>query len=393
MLNEFPVISQTFVTKEIIELSRQGHSVTVVTSRRGQGVIPQGIKVLVLAEISALKSMCHWVQLGLTSPTKFLRYTRALAVTNMSGAPWSFLLATYFLSAGKSTPDAVHSHFANRAASVGRVIAETLQIPRSVTTHAADIYTRSKYFRRHLEGARVATVTEYNQDILRELGFPRTYLIRCGVDIGPLTPESTTKREPNHVVSVGRLVPKKGHDVLIRAIANLRKWNYDVRCTIVGTGPEERALRDLIESFGLSRQIQLVGAKSHTETLALLQSASVFALACRRDATGDTDGLPVAYLEAAAAGTPIVGTQIAGIGEFLTEETGWIALPEDVEGTADAILSALTNKPETTRKAENAVATVENSFSVPSQVQGLLTVLGDPSPMLTPSIRRARVKG
>jgi glycosyltransferase involved in cell wall biosynthesis len=144
---------------------------------------------------------------------------------------------------------------------------------------------------------------------------------------------SAGAREPYRIVAVGSLVPKKGHDVLVDAVARTREpWRLDV----IGDGPERGALEQRIAALGLSGRVRLLGALPEDEVRARLRRASVAALACAIAPDGDRDGIPVALVEAMACGTPVVTTRVSGIPE-LVEGAGVLVEPGDVMGLARAL--------------------------------------------------------
>jgi glycosyltransferase involved in cell wall biosynthesis len=160
------------------------------------------------------------------------------------------------------------------------------------------------------------------------------------------------------VVSVGSLIEKKGHDVLIEACARLRAEGLDVRCEIAGAGHLHDSLRSLIERLGVQDSVRLLGPLSREDVLARVASASVFALAAVPSRIG-VDGVPVALIEAMAVGTPPVSTALSGIPELVSDgETGLLVEPGDVAGLADALRRLLTDEPLRTRLGESARAHV-----------------------------------
>jgi colanic acid/amylovoran biosynthesis glycosyltransferase len=139
---------------------------------------------------------------------------------------------------------------------------------------------------------------------------------------------------PPRVVAVGRLVPKKGFDVLVRAAHRLPP---EVVVEIVGDGPQRAELEALARG-----RVRFSGALSHARALARLSGASAFALPCRELPSDDRDGLPVALVEAMRAGLPVVTTAVGGIPELVRDgETGLLVAPGDDAALAAALRSVL----------------------------------------------------
>jgi glycosyltransferase involved in cell wall biosynthesis len=134
-------------------------------------------------------------------------------------------------------------------------------------------------------------------------------------------------------------VPKKGFDVLIRAVAELRDRGEPVELVVAGeTGSEAGALARLVTDLRLAEVVRFRGTVSQAELLAELRRASVFALACRVDADGDRDGIPNVLVEAMAAGVPVVSTAVSGIPELIEHRVnGLLVAPEDPEALADEL--------------------------------------------------------
>jgi glycosyltransferase involved in cell wall biosynthesis len=146
------------------------------------------------------------------------------------------------------------------------------------------------------------------------------------------------------VLTVGRLVEKKGHDTLIRAAGLLRDEGVAFTLRIAGDGPEWPRLQRLVHELDLAEQVTFLGPLKSVEVQSEYGTASVFALACRRLANGDRDGLPNVLLEAMVQGLPIVGTTQAGIAEAIQHErNGMLAAPDDPAGLADALRRVLTD--------------------------------------------------
>ncbi|MEO0812700.1 MAG: glycosyltransferase, partial [Myxococcota bacterium] len=138
-----------------------------------------------------------------------------------------------------------------------------------------------------------------------------------------------------HLVSVGRLVEKKGHDDLIDALAESQ---LDLTLDIVGDGPLHDQLEEKIRLAGLGNRVRLVGALNNDKALRLLEQADAFVLASRTASDGDKEGTPTVLIEAQALGLPCVSTLHAGIPEILPKENHHLLAPErDPSSLANAL--------------------------------------------------------
>jgi glycosyltransferase involved in cell wall biosynthesis len=249
-------------------------------------------------------------------------------------------------------PDLFHAHFAHGSATLALLVSRLTGRPFSFTAHARDLLVAthpSMVRRKAAEAGAVIAVSEFTAARLRALAGAhgdRVVVVRNGIDteaIRGAADASPGRRDPV-VLAVARLVEKKGLDTLVRACRTLRDRGLEVRCEIIGEGPERPALEFLIRTLGLERSVSLLGAQPHEEVLRRLGRGRVFALPCRRARDGDEDALPVALVEALASGLPAVSTTAGGIAELVADgTTGRLVRPGDPEALADALAELLEN--------------------------------------------------
>jgi glycosyltransferase involved in cell wall biosynthesis len=277
-------------------------------------------------------------------------------------------------------PLRLHAHFANDAAVLARYLAAAAGLRYTVTAHAYDIYSDPFLLAPNLAAAtRVFTVSEANMNYL-EAGATaggwdagRLRLLHCGLELDRLPyRDPPPPAAPENIICIARLVPKKGHQVLLDAVACMVAAGRRLHLTLVGEGPGEAALRESVARLGLEDQVTLLGALDNQATLAALRRADLCVLAARVAADGDRDGLPVVLMEAAALGIPLVATRVGGIPELVDEACGWPAPPDDPQALAGAMTACLDGQPsERTARTRRARQRIEEQFNVAGQVVAL----------------------
>lgn len=150
---------------------------------------------------------------------------------------------------------------------------------------------------------------------------------------------------PATVLAVARLVPKKGLDHLVRAMADVVRKGIPCRLVIAGDGPQRRQLAELAERLGVAGCVRFTGWQDQAGVGRLLRSATILAVPSVIAADGDRDGIPNVILEAFAAGVPVVATRLPGIGEAIEHDTtGVLVEPGNADGLARAIESLLADE-------------------------------------------------
>lgn len=176
---------------------------------------------------------------------------------------------------------------------------------------------------------------------LAEIGCPeaKLHVSPCGIDPQRF---AVTRRLPQRLLAVGRLVEKKAPDSSIAAFARIAAQYPEARLDLVGDGPLAEKCRALVRQHGLGDRVQLHGVQSSQFVARLMQEASLFVQHSVTATSGDTEGLPVAVLEAMASALPVVSTRHSGIPEAVDDDvTGLLVDEHDVDGMAAAIATLL----------------------------------------------------
>jgi glycosyltransferase involved in cell wall biosynthesis len=260
----------------------------------------------------------------------------------------------------------IHAHMAHVPATIAMYAARQLGIGFSFTGHANDIFPNRTLLAEKLRRARFAAcISEWHREFYRCVsGVPESRLpvVRCGVEIPAAAP--VEREGVPRIVAVGRLMPKKGFDVLVRAVAELRAAGVGVECRIIGAGPQREELAGLIRERGLTGTVALLGAMANERVLDEIAGADLFVLPCRVDPGGDRDGIPVVLMEAMARGVCVISGDLPAIRELVRHgETGLMVSPGEVGPLAAAIRTALADKALRRRVGEQGRAWVADEFS------------------------------
>ncbi|MGB5864811.1 MAG: glycosyltransferase family 4 protein [Sulfitobacter sp.] len=228
--------------------------------------------------------------------------------------------------------EALYAHFLHTPSSVARYAAILRGVPWSFSAHAKDIWTSPEWeLREKLSGesygaAFGATCTRFGAEHLQRLADTptRVDLVYHGLDLGrfPDAPERAARASdaPLRMMSVGRLVEKKGFDTLIDALALLPR-TLDWRWTHIGGGQLDAEMRARAQAAGVADRITWRGACDQPDVIAAMRDADLFVLPSRIAADGDRDGLPNVLMEAASQKLPILSTPVSAIPEFITNGT------------------------------------------------------------------------
>jgi len=189
-----------------------------------------------------------------------------------------------------------------------------------------------------LPGVRWLCLSEWMASELRSRSVPgfSISVVPAAVPIAP--PSAPRSGRARNLLTVGRLIPRKGHDVLLSVWPELLRRFPDLRWTIAGDGPQRESLRARIVQAGLADSVRLLGYVSDEEMDHLWAETDLFVMPCREEAGGDTEGFGLVFLEAAARGVPCVGGRTAGATEAVVSVGG--TLVEDPTSRA-SLLGAL----------------------------------------------------
>ena len=381
VIGTYPQLTTTFIDREISALLERGIDVRIVSMRR-PAVQPSGMQAMLATRTEyvlpahpahLLGSHVRWF---VRRPLTYVRTLLFLVTRRHEHGSRLRTLAHFAMGvdvANRLRGDAdarLHAHFADRAATVALVAGRLLRGGYSLTAHANDIYLRPNLLSTKIGQSRVTiTCTEHNLEYLRGRMPPhaRRKLRRIyhGLELTRYVNLQRAPSSPPLVVSVGQLKEKKGLRHLVEAVAILRDAGVDVRCRIIGDGPQRGELTELVDRHRLIGIVELTGALPHDQVLAHYAAATAFALPCVVASDGDRDGIPNAILEAMATGLPVVSTPVSGIPEVIeTEVTGLLSPPGDARSLAEALRRLLLDEGLRTRLGGEGQARVVDAFDV-----------------------------
>lgn len=241
--------------------------------------------------------------------------------------------------------DHIHVHFILLASIAAKIIAVLLDIPLTIHAHAAGLFKRNQYAIRNqlLEASKIVTISRYHRDYITilcpNIDLADVKIVHCGVKTDLFHQIPNKRRNiPVRILSVGRLVEKKGHEYLVDACRILVDRGLELHCMIAGNGPHQKVLEALIDQYGLKDHVTLMGAMNQSQIVELCQTSDIFALACVTAKDGNQDGVPVSLMEAMSCELPVVTTAIAGIPDLVqNRETGFLVRERDSINLADTL--------------------------------------------------------
>jgi glycosyltransferase involved in cell wall biosynthesis len=386
----WPRLSETFIAQELVGLEAHGLPLELWSLRHPTDTRRHALAGALRAKVNYLPEYL-WQE-----PMRVLRGWRVARRLPGYAAAFRQFLADWrrdptpnrgrrfgqaCVLAAEAGPETAHlyAHFIHTPGSVARYAAMLRGLGWSASAHAKDIWTTPDWEKREklADAHWVTTCTKSGRDHLDALAPGKVRLVYHGLDFArwPAAPDRPARdgsdaSDPVVVVSVGRLVAKKGYDDVIAALARMgtaRAWRF----VHVGGGPLKAQLIAQAQAAGIADRIEWRGARDQADVLAALRAADIFVLASRIAADGDRDGLPNVLMEAASQALPLVATDVAAIPELVGPESGILAAPGDVAALAGALDALVADPARRKRLGAAADARVRRDFPFARGVEAL----------------------
>lgn len=359
VVDQFPELSETFISGEAQELRRAGHRVHVEAGMRAphpDAAAAAGLDTAWMADDSRAARLASLAWLVARHPLRCLRDLTSRARWAREETPRPLRqLAPAARRVARFGARHLHAHFAAGAALDAVRLGALLDVPYSVATHGYDIFqTPRNLVEKHERAAFAVTACEYSAAHLRRVLPPETALgvhrLVVGVDAARFA-RTTPHPHGRSVIAIARLVEKKGLRYLVEAAAVLRERGRPLdEVVIVGDGPLRGDLERQASERGVSTTVRFVGARPPDEARDLLEHADVLVMPCVVAADGDRDTMPVVVKEALAMEVLVAASDEVGLPEVVRPEWGRLCPPGDATALADALDDLLTLGPDERRR-------------------------------------------
>lgn len=377
VINDFPILSETFIGNEIRAMEKRGHHIVPFVFRTHKGMAqPEDIelakKFLCVGDIPARRINkigllrccgCH----------RALSFVHSQRLLGRASLLWNAAKLAGELIVHNCGH--VHAHFAGGGAAHAIVAARLAGIPMSFTCHGHDVYAEPEDLPAKLAAADkvIAVCCDLAGDLKRIQPNAEVVSIACGTNPARFTPRPAGQSSNGRLLFVGRLVPQKGVEDIIQALENVPQREI-INVDIIGDGPlrndlEKRAVL-LIRQRG--HKVRFLGSQDGAWISSNGPSYAAVILPFKTAPDGSRDTGPLVVKEAMAMGLPVISTTYMGVKEMVTQETGILVEPGDHLALGAAIRT-ITTKSEPALRAMGLAGRkrVEALFTLEAQAAKL----------------------
>ncbi|MHA1569443.1 MAG: glycosyltransferase family 4 protein [Alphaproteobacteria bacterium] len=398
ILKGYPRLSETFIAQEILGLERLGLDIRIVSLRQPTDRQSHPVHREISAPVLYLPEYLHQAPIRVFAAWRRVRRLPGFAA---AAAAWRadlrrdgsrnrvrrFGQAMVLAAEMPAGVRRLHAHFLHTPASVARYASLITGLGWSCSAHAKDVWTTPPWeIAEKLAGLdTLATCTRAGHDYLA--GFTdapdKVRLIYHGLDFERFAPPDRPRpaRDGGHaddpviLLSVGRIVPKKGYGGLIAALGRLDPalhW----RLQHIGGG-DDGALKRQAEALGIAGRIDWLGAQAQGVVLERLRAADLFVLPSRITEDGDRDGLPNVLMEAQSQALACLSTTVSGIPELIENgRTGLLVAPDDSGALAEALARLIAEPALRERLGRAGLARVHRHFGQEPGLRALAGLFG-----------------
>jgi glycosyltransferase involved in cell wall biosynthesis len=354
----FPWVTQTFTTREVDLLRRNGVDVAVIAFRKPSDDLLDD-RARSLLSLTTYIPPPWRLRFVIPVARAFVRRPAHVMRALCRGASARYLARTTLRLRAQGVLDALrgawiaqtvrghevhlHAEFADNAATAALVAHEFTGLTFSFKSHSS--FNPQLLSEKAASASFVALATEFDRDFyFASVPSERILVNRLGVERAEIVDRRDELRDPAELLCVATLSEKKGHRFLIDAAALLRDQGVRTHLTIVGDGPLRPVLERLVTSHGLGQAVDLRRYVPHSELWSLYAAADVFILPAVVTSSGDRDGLPVVLMEALAAGCIVISTPVSGISELVIDGVSGLLVPErDPVALATAVVRVVSD--------------------------------------------------
>ena len=343
-----------------------------------------GVKNVVLAVQPLYRGRVHPASSGIRADwLRYLAFPGNLGLSTAGAFVFARIVGRLRELHRKHPIDLIHAHGALPCGHAAMLLKEELEIPFVVSVHGLDAFSErqvggrsGKLCRRisqrvYSASSRVICISEKVREcVLEGAGRScRTSVVYNGVDPEQFSSGRDAAVDAPVILSVGNLIPIKGHDVLIRSVASLSSEFSQLRLEIIGEGPERSALAALAAKLQIAERVRFHGHQSREQVAAAMRRCTIFALPSRYE------GLGCVYLEAMSVGKPVIGCRGQGIAEVIRHGfNGFLVGPENDRELALAIAMLLRDESRRAALGTAARDTILDRFTLSQQAANLVRI-------------------
>ena len=344
ILKKFPVLSETFILNELLELESQGVALHIFSLERPNDPRFHEDLPKLKTQISYVPDFSDadvlYKHTSRAAHSYKRQYWKTLKYVLKHGKPsllWRFFQSCYIANQARSfNLHHFHAHFATRPTTVAFLASSITGKPYSFTAHAMDIFKEKlskKSLAKKIKQAKfVVSISEYNKNYLSRYLDPNAdNIVRIynGINLDRFKPNGQPKTKKFTFLCVARFVEKKGHRILIDACDRLHTRGRKFECWLVGKGKLRSSIKQAIKEKHLHKYVKLLGPHSQQEVLGRCHDAHAYVLPCTVGSDGNRDGLPVSMIEALACGLPVITTPMTGNLEAVKNDHNGLIVPFD----------------------------------------------------------------